>query len=345
MPIIALEEHYATRQFLDGPGRPLMALIELMERNLAAQLDRRQGGAARGLLEQLTDLTEDRIAQMDAARVDVQVLSLTTPGLEQLDPPQAVPMARQSNDELADRIAQYPSRFAGFAALPMADPSQAANELERTVRDHRFVGALINGHSQGRYLDDEFFWPVLERAEALDVPLYLHPTSPPQPIIDLMYTGNFSASVTTQLATGAWGWHIETATHVVRLILSGAFDRFPTLQLIVGHMGEALPFMLPRLDRALPVRLTSLQRAPSDYLRENLHYTFSGFNWIPAFLELLCHVGMDRIMFSTDHPFGSMCEATAFLADLPISPADRERIAHRNAERLLKLYDLQHPYR
>jgi hypothetical protein len=196
---------------------------------------------------------------------------------------------------------------------------------------------MINGHTQGRYLDDEFFWPILERAEALAVPIYLHPTPPPEAIIQHSYVGNFPAPVTQLLATGAWGWHVETGNHILRIILSGAFDRFPGLQFIIGHMGEILPFMLPRLDATLSTEVTKLQRAPSDYLRQNVHYTFAGFNWTPQFLTLLLEVGVDRIMFSTDHPYASMSQATAFLDGIPVTPHDRERIAHGNAEQLLRV--------
>jgi predicted TIM-barrel fold metal-dependent hydrolase len=143
--------------------------------------------------------------------------------------------------------------------------------------------------------------------------------------------------VTVALSTAAWGWHIETAIHVLRLILSGAFDRYPRLQLIVGHLGETLPFMLPRLDHALPTAVTKLERPIGAYLRENLHYTFSGFNYTPTFLDLLLEVGVDRIMFSADYPYASMAQARTFLDQLPVSPADKERIAHGNAERLLRL--------
>jgi uncharacterized protein len=171
---------------------------------------------------------------------------------------------------------------------------------------HGFKGALINGHSRGRYLDDTFFWPILEGVEALQVPLYLHPTPPPQAVVKNMYAGNYPAEVAGALATAAWGWHIDTAIHLIRLILSGAFDHYPDLQLVIGHLGETLPFMLPRLERALPTALTHLDRPVSAYLRENVHYTFSGFNWTPAFLDLLLQVGADRIMFSTDYPYASM---------------------------------------
>jgi len=330
MRTITLEEHYATPAFMEGPGRELKAQAE-------AARDHPQVAAGYAkLIEQLCDLDEGRIAAMDAAGIDVQVLSLTFPGVEQLDAAEAVAFARETNDLLAEAVRRHPSRFAGFAALPTAAP-EAAEELERMVREHGFKGALINGHTQGRYLDDRFFWAILQRAEALGVPIYLHPTPPPRPVIEASYTGNYAPGVTAGLATAAWGWHIETATHVLRLILGGAFDRYPGLQLVVGHMGEALPFMLPRLEMALPVEATKLDRPVGDYLRENVHYTFGGFNWTQAFLDLVLQVGVDRIMFSTDHPYASMSEARAFLDGLPVSPADKKRIAHGNAEHLLRL--------
>jgi len=289
------------------------------------------------VIDQLCDIGDGRLADMDAAGIDVQVLSLTSPGLEQLDAAEAVALARDTNDRLAEAVRRHPSRLAGFAALPTAAPDTAADELERTVREHGFKGACINGHVRGRYLDDPFFWPILERAESLQVPLTLHPTFPPQAVIAASYTGNFAPEVTRGLAMAAWGWHIETAIHVLRLILGGAFDRYPDLQLIIGHLGETLPFMLPRLDRGLPPQMTKLDRPISAYLRENVHYTFSGLNYTATFLDLLLEVGVDRIMFSADYPYSSMVEARTFLDQLPVSPADKERIAHGNAERLLRL--------
>jgi uncharacterized protein len=331
MRTITLEEHYATSAFMEGPGRELNAQAE------AARDHPRVAAGYAKLIEQLCDLGEGRIAAMDAAGVDVQVLSLTSPGVEQLGATKAVALARDANDRLADAMRHHPSRFAGFAALPTAAPDTAADELERMVREHGFKGALISGHTRGRYLDDSFFWPILERGEALGVPIYLHPTPPPQPIIETSYAGNYTPEVAFGLATGAWGWHIETAIHVLRLILSGAFDRYPSLQLVIGHMGECLPFMLPRIDLALPTEMTKLDRPVGAYLRENLHYTFSGFNWTQTFLDLVLQVGVDRIMFSADHPYASMAQARAFLDKLPVSPADKGRIAHGNAERLLRL--------
>ncbi len=323
MRTITLEEHYASPGFFDGPGRELKAQALKF------------GAAAAKLFEQLSDVDEKRIAEMDAAKIDMQVLSLTSPGTEQLEPADAMALTREANNFLADAVKKNPARFAGFAALPTAIPDKAAEELERMVCEHGFKGAIINGHCRGRYLDDKFFWPVLERAEALNVPIYLHPTQPPKPVIQASY-GGFSPIVTDLLAGAGWGWHIETAIHVIRLILGGVFDNYPKLQIVIGHMGETLPFMLQRLD-VMPMAMTKLKRPMSTYLVENVHYTFSGFNFTPTFLDLLLHVGVGRIMFSADYPYSSMALARAFLGQLPVSSADKARIAHGNAETLLGL--------
>jgi len=323
MRTITLEEHFVTPAFLDGPGRRLKDAAKI------------PGSPVAGVPERLCDIGEGRIAEMDAANISMQVLSLTAPGMEQLDPSEAIAMARDVNDYLASAVRKHPSRFAGFATLPTPAPDKAAAELERTVRDYGFKGAMINGHVRGRYLDDKFFWPIFERAEALNVPIYVHPTYPPQPVIDASYSG-FAPAVVEALMGPGWGWHIETAVHVIRIILGGVFDRFPKLQVVIGHMGEGLPFMLPRLD-TMHTSLTKLTRPISAYLRENVHYTFSGFNFTATFLDLFMEVGVDRIMFSADHPYGSMTRARAFLDNLPVSTADRERIAHGNAERLFRL--------
>jgi predicted TIM-barrel fold metal-dependent hydrolase len=323
MRTITLEEHFATLGFLEGPGQ------KLKERAL------RFGGRAANLLEQLCDLGDKRIAEMDAAGIDMQVLSLTSPGAEQLDAAEASTFARQTNDYLVDAVRTHPTRFGGFATLSVSDPTAAVAELERTVSDYGLKGAVINGHIQGRYLDDKFFWPIFECAEALNVPIYLHPTEPPKAVVEASYAG-FTPVLTEMFSGPGWGWHIETALHVIRIVLGGTFDRYPGLQLVVGHMGETLPFMLQRLD-VMPMAMTKLSRPISSYLRENIHYTFSGFNYTATFLDLLLQVGVDRIMFSADYPYASMDQARAFLKALPVSTADRERIAHGNAERLFKL--------
>jgi hypothetical protein len=322
--IIAVEEHFITPAFVAGPGK------------ISTERFRtgRPGGAA--IVERLFEIGDKRIADMDAAGVDMQVLSLNSPGVEQAERDDAVALARDSNDILADAIKCHPSRLAGFASLAIQAPDQAAEEFERCVTQLGFKGANINGHSRGRYLDDPFFTPVLERAEALDVPVYLHPTVPPKAVVDASY-GGFSPAVSGVFAAGGWGWHIETAVHVLRLMLGGVFDRHPKLQIAIGHLGEGIPFMLQRLNRNLPPSLTKLQRPVADYLRQNVHYTFGGFNFMPTFLNLLLEVGVDRIMFSVDYPYCTMEEACDFLKHLPVSEADRQRIAHGNSERLFRL--------
>ena len=323
MRTITLEEHFATPGFLDGPGREL--------RDQARQV----GGRAEQLMRDLCDLDAGRIAQMDAAGIDMQVISLTAPGVEQLEPADAVALARDTNDVLAEAIARHPTRLSGFAALAIAQPDLAAKELDRRVGGQHFAGAVINGHQRGRYLDDKFFWPVLEAAEALSAPIYLHPTRPPRAVIEASF-GGFSPLVTEMLAGPGFGWHIETAVHVLRMVLGGVFDRFPKLQIVIGHMGEGLPFFMQRVD-VMPVELTKLRRPVSTYLRDNLHYTFAGFNFPATFLDLLLEIGVGRIMFSADYPYASMVKARAFLEQIPVTAADRALIAHGNAEKLFRL--------
>jgi predicted TIM-barrel fold metal-dependent hydrolase len=316
MRTITVEEHFTTPAFLERVGGALP-------------------GRSTAQRDQLADLGAARIAAMNEAGIDVQVLSLNAPGVEQLEAADAIRIAREANDVLANAVARHPARFAGLAAVPTAAPAAAAEELDREVRGRGMKGCVVHGHVRGRYLDDPVFRPFLERAEALQVPIYLHPTLPPRAVIETSY-GGFAPAVTELLAGPGWGWHIETAVHVIRMILGGVFDRHPRLQIVIGHLGEALPFMLPRLD-VMPQSVTKLARPVSAYLRENVHYTISGFNYMPAFLDLMLEVGAERIMFSADYPYGSMANARAFLERLPVGPADRQRIAHGNAERLLAL--------
>jgi predicted TIM-barrel fold metal-dependent hydrolase len=313
MRVIAIEEHYARKADLEG-----------------------RGGLPPDVAAQLCDLGEGRIAAMDAAGIDLQVLSLTAPGAQAFPAADAASMARDANDQLAEAVGRHPDRLAAFAALPTADPAAASVELERTVGRHGFKGGMVNGQTEGRFLDDRRFWPIPEAAEALGVPIYLHPAPPPAPVADAYYAG-FSPFVSFTFSTSAWGWHVETAVHVLRMVLAGVFDRFPRLQVVVGHLGEALPFMLARTSNRLPPQETGLPRHVQEYVREHVHLSISGFFFVPPFLNTLLEFGVDRLLFSVDHPFSSNREGRAFLDSLPISPADREKIAHGNAERLLRL--------
>ncbi len=324
MRTIAIEEHFTTPAFVEGPGK---AATESMLKS---------GPPGAKLIAALADIGNARVAAMDAAGLDMQVLSLNSPGVEQSEVADSIALARDANDMLAEAVRKHPKRFAGMAALPVGRPDKAAEELERCVRQLGFKGANINGHNRGRYLDDPFYAPVLARAEALGVPIYLHPTLPPPAVMQASYSG-FNPAATFIIAGPGWGWHIETGMHIMRMIFGGVFDRFPKLQIVIGHMGEALPFMLPRIE-AVGARLppgAGPKRPLADYLRENLHYTFGGFNFASTFQVLLSTVGAERIMFSIDYPYGSMAEARAFLDTLPVSDAEREAIAHGNAEKLL----------
>jgi len=316
---ITMEEHFFSPAFMAGPGKAV--------KNSANPKIART-------VEIACDLSSNRLALMDAAGIDVQILS-HAPGIEQMEASEQLSTARDTNDFLRECVAKYPARYAGFASLPTATPNKAAQELDRMMKAG-FKGAVINGHTRGRYLDDKFFWPMLEAAESLNAPIYLHPTPPPKGIFDIYYAG-FSPSVSDILATSGWGWHIETAVHAIRMALGGVFDRFPKLQIVVGHMGETLTFMLPRLERNLQPQTTGCKHLVSVYLRRNLYYTFSGFNFQQNFMNLMHQVSVDRIMFSCDHPYAPMLEARLFLDRLPISPEDREQIAHGNAERLFKM--------
>jgi predicted TIM-barrel fold metal-dependent hydrolase len=291
----------------------------------------------------LSDVGAERIRLMDAAGIDVQVLSHVQPGVQALADEQAelaVAVSREVNDWLAEAVAAHPSRFAGFAMLPTQSPAHAAAELERAVRDLGFKGALINGHTNGRYLDDPSFDVLLGRAESLGVPIYIHPTDPPQAVVDCYYMPFDPALVPT------WGWPVETGTHLLRLICAGVFDRHPNLKVIVGHMGELLPFCFTRLNIGLTM-VGWLLSAEADgppmrnsvgyYLRENVFITSSGVFDVPVFDCARAMLGLDNLMFSVDYPFQDNFAAMEFLERCDLSPEDKERFAHRTAEHLLKL--------
>jgi predicted TIM-barrel fold metal-dependent hydrolase len=290
----------------------------------------------------LADIGEGRIAEMDASGIEVQVLSTAQPGLEHIAADRAAPVARAFNERIAEAISAHPDRFAGFAALATADPDESARELARAVTELGLCGAMVNGRTLERFLDDQFFWPIFESAEALGVPLYLHPMPPPKAVYDAYYSG-FGDEVGFMLGAGAFGWHVETGLHALRLMLAGVFDRFPALQVILGHMGEVLPFMIARASGALgrasalgPVA-TGMALTPSEYLNRNFYISTSGFFTDPPLRCALDVIGPDRILFAIDHPFGDNATGRRFLDAAAISDEDRVKIAHENADRLLGL--------
>jgi predicted TIM-barrel fold metal-dependent hydrolase len=329
MRVVALEEHCLTPALREALGDPIHPYYPV--HRWPAALEAR-----------LADIGGGRIAEMDAAGVTVQVLSTAQPGLEHTPGDRAPAVARAFNDTLAAAVAARPDRFAGFAALPTAAPDTAAAELERAVTTLGMVGALVNGRTLERFLDDTFFWPIFEAAEALGVPVYLHPMPPPKAVYDAYYAG-FGDDVGFMLGAGAWGWHVEVGLHCLRLILAGVFDRFPALQVIVGHMGEALPFMIARASdvlgggSALGAVGTRMEHPIATYFTRNFHVTTSGFFTDPTLRCALDVIGEDRVMFSVDHPFADSRAGTAWLARTPVSEQIRAKIAHANADRLLGL--------
>ena len=329
MRIVALEEHYTVPRVVAGVSPDAIAARGFPGPDFVwAQTTKRN---------ELADLGAARLADMDASGITVQVLSVAGPGADLVPGQPGIDLARAYNDALAEACARHPTRYRGFAHLPMLAPEAAADELERTVRDLGFHGVLVNGPTDGRFLDDPAFEPILARAAALDLPIYIHPGIPSEAVRHAYYDGlpgNFSFT----MALSAWGWHAETAIHTLRLVLSGALDRHPGLKIVIGHMGEALPFMLDRIDETTAAAAkTHLGRSVRQTILDQVWITTSGFFTMVPFMAALMSFGVDRIMFSIDYPFASNTRARAFLDALPVSPSDRAKIAHGNADRLLRL--------
>jgi 2,3-dihydroxybenzoate decarboxylase len=316
MKIIALEEHYwdpevATHFKERGPEMRIPALQE-----------------------RLFDLGALRIKEMDEAGIDLQVLSHGAPATQRLDPETAVPLARRANDRLHEAVSKHPGRFEGFAVLPSADPKAAADELERAVTRLGFKGAMIHGLTNNLFIDDKRFWPIFERAQALDVPLYLHPAVPHKAVIDVYYRDYLEQF--PGLMTAAWGFGVETATQGIRLVLSGVFEAYPGLKIILGHLGEGLPFYLWRIDMAL-ARQGNRKTPFRDTFREHFWITTSGNFSTPSLLCCVMEMGADRILFSVDYPFVPNPPGVKWMEHVPLGPEDRAKILHGNAQRLLRL--------
>ena len=322
MRIIALEEHCSTPAYIaEGMIKPVPSLAERSKR------------FGYQIFDELADIGPSRIKYMDASGIDVQVLSLVQPGSQNFDGAKALAISQDANDTMAEACRKYPGRFAGFATLPVSEPEVAVKELERCVNELGFKGALINGHQQGEFLDAKKFWPIFEAAEALDVPIYLHPTAPHPDAYKAYFDGY------EELHRAGWGFMIDTSCHFLRIMFSGAFDAYPKLKFILGHLGEGLPFAMHRLDDHTrnAAKRKGLKKTALEYMRDNVWVTTSG-NWYePAFVCTMMAMGVDKILFAIDWPYEPNTAGMAFLNKLSISDGDREKIAHLNAEKLLKM--------
>jgi 2,3-dihydroxybenzoate decarboxylase len=335
---IATEEAFATREQIrlfrrlldDGYDDP--GFLSLWGFYL-----RSPGERARFIIDRLQDLGPQRIADMDASGIDVQVLSLTSPGVQVFDAGTANALARSSNDELAAAIAKFPTRYVGLAAAAPQDPQAAAREIERGVTRLGLRGVILNSHTRGERLDDPKFWDIFAAAEALDVPIYLHPSSPPRDMIQPYLEAGLDGAV--------FGFQAETGLHMLRIIVAGVFDRFPKLRMIIGHCGEALPFWLYRIDymHAAATRanrhphMPKLKRTPGEYLRENVYVTNSGVAWAPAIM--LCHqvMGPDHTLYAMDYPYQYLPSEVTVSDDLPMTAADKKKYFQTNAETLFRI--------
>jgi predicted TIM-barrel fold metal-dependent hydrolase len=311
--VIAIEEHFWDRELVKHvQGGDVIRAPELEKR--------------------LYDLGEIRIKEMDEAGIDIQVLSHGAPGGQKLPDDKALELARGVNDRLHAAIKLHPTRFAGFAMVPTNDPRKGADELERCITKLGFKGAMLHGLANGVFLDDKRFWPIYERAEALDVPVYFHPSFPQQAVIDAYYK-EYVESVPTILSAG-WGFTVETATTALRLVLSGLFQHCPKLKVVLGHLGEGIPFLMARMDEALSRQAKVDFRAT---FSSHFSVTTSGFFSNPALLCCVQELGIDRILFSVDWPFVKNTVATDWVKTVPLCHEDQVKLLSGNAKRLLKM--------
>jgi 2,3-dihydroxybenzoate decarboxylase len=314
-PIVALEEHY-------------------WDSELVATYEKADMAGGPEIVKRLEDLGPLRLKEMDEAGIDIQVLSHGAPSTQKLTGEGAVALARRVNDRLRDAVSLHPTRFAGFAALPTSDPAAAADELERCVTKLGFKGAMLHGMANGVFLDDQRFWPIYERAAALAVPIYLHPSLPHPAVMDVYYKDY--AKDFPMVIRAAWGFTVETATLAVRLVLSGVFERHPRLQIILGHLGETLPFFVWRIDHAL-ARPGQKSLSFRDVFTNHFHVTTSGNFSDPALICCMMELGVDRILFSVDWPFVANPPAVRWMESVPFADADKAKILSGNAKKLLKL--------
>jgi uncharacterized protein len=328
MRVVALEEHFT-----------VPALAKRIDQGAIARRGfrpRRPPAHGPNPMDLLPEIGEQRLKSMDEAGITVQVLSATGPGPDLVPGPDGVALARELNDHLAAAVARHPDRLAGFAALPMQSPDACAAELVRAVKDLRFVGGLINGTTEGRFLDHPSYDALLAAAVERDVPIYIHPHLPPEPVRQAYYA-DLEPGAGRVLESAAWGWHSETAIHVLRLVLAGALDKHPRLRIIIGHMGEMLPVMLARIDETIANDIGHLKRPVSRAILDQVWITTSGIFSQPPFIAALQTFGIDRIMFSVDYPYAPNAKGREFLDGVSLSPSDMAKLTHGTADALLKL--------
>jgi predicted TIM-barrel fold metal-dependent hydrolase len=328
MRIVALEEHFTVPSIVAKISAEAKAKRGFRPRNVPA--------GKTSPLDLLPDLGAQRLESMDEYGITQQVISLSGAGADLVDGQAGVAIAKEFNDALAEGCAKHPKRFAGFAHLPLRSPDAAAKELERCIKQLGFVGMLVNGATEDLFLDDPRFDPVLAAAEQLDVPIYLHPSLAPAAVRDNYYA-RLPGSAGAGLETAGWGWHSETAIHTLRLVLSGALDKHRKLKIIIGHMGEGLPVMLARIDDVSEAHVQHLSRPVSQTILDQVWITTSGIFSQPPFIAALMTFGLDRILFSVDYPYAPNEAGRKFLDSLSLGPADLAKLAHGNADALLKL--------
>jgi 5-carboxyvanillate decarboxylase len=284
----------------------------------------------------LLDLGEARLKEMDEKGITIQALSLSPPGVQCFEPTEGTAWARKVNDELAKVVKRHPDRFIGLACIAPQSPDEAADELERAVSELGMKGINIESHARNEYLDGKKYRPIFRRAEKLDVPIYLHPEIPSRSILK-----GYADDYGFELAGPPHGYGADLALHSMRLIYSGLFDEHPKLKMILGHMGEGLPFWLTRMDaywiKPWKGKKPRIEKKPSDYVKTNFTITISGMFFVPAFLCAYLALGADRIAFAVDYPYERSEEAVRFIKEAPISELDKERICYSNAARLLKI--------
>jgi 5-carboxyvanillate decarboxylase len=330
---IATEEAWVTPEVAEA----LRDVVRRGGRNLDLPLLRSIYDAPAGtpprFLPQLLDAERQRLAEMDANGVDMHLLSLTAPGVQMFTPDVAGTLARLSNDRLAEIVRRHPKRFAGLASFAPQDPRAAAKEMERAVHTLKLNGFIVNSHTDNAYLDEPRFWPILEAAEGLDAPLYIHPRAPSDGMAEPFRDYRVEGAV--------WGYGVEAGTHAVRLMLSGVLDRFPRLRIVLGHMGEALPFWMWRLDfmGAPGARAAGRpnQLKPSEYFKRNFAITTSGVEDPLALRFCIDKLGIDAVMWAIDYPYQPTAPAVKFLESAPLSDRERSLLAHGNAERIFRI--------